>query len=435
MKPGVATGFLSGAKGRLLPASVPFRFFLAAAGFHVVAWVTLFLGADDLPDYTGGPGPVLAAIHLTTLGVLAMTAMGASFQLLPVVTHRALVRTWPARLAFWLFAPGVAVLSWGMGSGAIAAMQAGGVLAGSGLALFAALTALNLARAGAIAVVAGHGWAALAALTGLVGLGLTLIWDFAGGFLADHAGLAALHMVLGVFGFMGLLVGGFSMVLIPMFVLSRSLPPGPGWAALGLSLLGLAAFIAATLGAGAAGYASGFWWGALAAAAGATGVHLWLMRRAERQSMRRRLGLSFALIRAGRLFLPAALILAVLMRSGIAVPNWQVLMGFLLVGGWLLTFLMGVLQRILPFLASMHASGMSGLPMLLSELTAEGPLRVHSFAHFGAIAIVAAGIVLGDAMLIRLGAGVGFFGALAFAVFAANVAWKLSAAQKARRAS
>ncbi|MCV0429382.1 MAG: hypothetical protein K5905_28375, partial [Roseibium sp.] len=91
--------FLGGAQDRLLPASIPFRFFLAACLFQVLAWAVLLLAADDLAGYRGGPGLVLAAIHLATLGVLAMTAIGASYQLLPVVTRRPLVRDWPARLS------------------------------------------------------------------------------------------------------------------------------------------------------------------------------------------------------------------------------------------------------------------------------------------------------------------------------------------------
>ncbi len=418
----MGTSFLGGAKDRLLPASIPFRFFLAAALFHIAAWAELLIGAGELSSWRGGPGPVLAALHLATLGVFAMSAMGASYQLLPVVTRAALAHTWPAIGSFWLSVPGVVLLTYGMSSGQVGLMQVGGVLSAGGLALFAGLTAMNLAWAGSVAVVAGYGWAALVALVVLVGLGLTLIWDFAGGFLSNHEALARLHMSWALFGFMGLLVGGFSMVLIPMFVLSRSLPTRPGWAGLALALAGLAA---ASL---------GLWWPALVLALGAGGIHLWLMHHAEQNSMRRRLGLSFILLRAGRYILMATLLLAGAVWAGAPVPNAPVLIGFLLIAGWLLTFLMGVLQRILPFLASMHASGASGLPMLISDLTAETPLRLHIFAHFAAIALVAAGIMLNDGVLIGLGAATGLVGALAFAAFAGNVALKLRNAMRASRA-
>lgn len=424
MSMAMGTSFLGGAKDRLLPPSVPFRFFITAALFHVAAWATLLFGAADVAEFTGGLGLILAALHLATLGVFGMAAMGASYQLLPVVTRQPLASIWPATLSFWFFAFGVLILCYGMGAAHFAAMQAGGVLVTAGLSLFALLTARNLGRAGSVAAVAGHGWAALVALVVLVVLGLVLIWDFSSGFLDDHAGLAVLHMVVALFGFMGLLVAGFSMVLIPMFVLSRSLPSVPGWVGLALGITALIAFTLAIFTGNAV-----VWWLALGAGFGTAATHAWLMYIAESRSMRKRLGLSFTLIRAARYILLATLVLTGAVWAGLPMPNAPALIGFAFVAGWLLTFLMGILQRILPFLASMHASGASGLPMLISDLTAQTPLRIHTFAHFAAITVVAAGIVMANTLIIQLGAAIGVIGAIAFAIFAINVALKLYASQ------
>jgi hypothetical protein len=97
------------------------------------------------------------------------------------------------------------------------------------------------------------------------------------------------------------------------------------------------------------------------------------------------------------------------------------LFGFLLLGGWLLTFLLGVLQRILPFLASMHVTQPRGSPPLISEIAAAWPLKVHTACHSAALATIAAAIILDHAMLTRLGAAVGLVGATAFAWFTADV--------------
>ena len=82
------TAFLGGAKSRLLPASVPFRFFAAAAAFHLIGWLALGAGAEQVASFRGGLGWPLAALHAVTLGVLVMTAIGASLQLLPVATRQ-----------------------------------------------------------------------------------------------------------------------------------------------------------------------------------------------------------------------------------------------------------------------------------------------------------------------------------------------------------
>ena len=86
--------FLGGAKSRLLPVSVPFRFFVAGALFHFALWVAMLLAADDLASFRGGMGPPLAIVHLSHLGVSTTTAIGAAVQLLPVATRRPLVAVW-----------------------------------------------------------------------------------------------------------------------------------------------------------------------------------------------------------------------------------------------------------------------------------------------------------------------------------------------------
>ncbi|MDP6109257.1 MAG: hypothetical protein QGF71_04175, partial [Rhodospirillales bacterium] len=57
---------LMGAQLRLLPPSLPFRFFLAAAVFHFFFWVTIGFSYEDVAGFTGGPGPILSAIHVLT---------------------------------------------------------------------------------------------------------------------------------------------------------------------------------------------------------------------------------------------------------------------------------------------------------------------------------------------------------------------------------
>lgn len=422
----MGNSFLGGAQDRLLPASIPFRFFLTATVFHALAWIALLVGAEDAALFGGGTGLTLASIHLVTLGVLAMTAIGASFQLLPVVTRRPMARDWPTRLSFWLMAPGVGVLTLGMALSEAMLMQVGAALVCSGLVVFLVLTADNLRRASSIPVVSAHGWLALLVLVGVATLGFLLILDFEFGILDDHTSLATIHMVLGGFGFMGLLVLGFSLVLIPMFALSRSLPQPFGWAQVGLATLALAGITCAIL------YENEvLFWCSLVAALGATGCYLWLMRMSLKSRMRKRLGLSFVLIRASWVFLILTLMLGAAWYADVGIPNIPALTGFILLVGWLLTFLFGILQKIMPFLASMHAVGKSGLPPLLSDLTPETPLKIHAVCHFAAIAICSVGIVLDQTLVLQGGAALGLIGAIAFLGFAILVTLKLKRTEPA----
>jgi hypothetical protein len=272
--------------------------------------------------------------------------------------------------------------------------------------------------------VAAYGWAALAALVLLAALGLALAVDYEVGVLRDHSALALAHMILGGFGFMGLLVLGFSHVLVPMFALSAAPARRVSFVGFGLALAGIAlgtagALVGSTL--------------ALTCAAliglGAAALHVWLMLGALANGMRKRLGLSFVLIRVAWVMLPLVLLVGLAELYGLAGTNGQTLFGLLLIGGWLLTFLLGVLQRILPFLASMHTPrSAGGAPPLLSELAASRPLLVHAVCHCSALSLLAASIVADASALARLGAAIGLIGALAFAWFATDVLRRIAVA-------
>ncbi len=389
--------------------------------FHVLAWLMIFVGAEEFSTFTGGPGPVLAGLHLLTLGVFAMTAMGAGMQLLPVATRRPMAKVWPAKLSYWLFAPGTLVLAWGMWKTDNLALYLGGGSVGTALLIFAILTIDNLRRArSSMPVVAGHGWAAMAALVGLVVLGLVLIADFSSGYLTDRQSITVMHMVLAVFGFMGMLAFGFSHVLIPMFVLSRALPVKTSWLEFCLAVLAVAIATASAGFGGVLGISL-----ALTIGLSASCTYFWLMRSAFKTAMRKRLGLSFIVIKTSWALLVAGLVVGLLVTTGPEIPNGVTLFGFLVLAGWQLTFLLGILQRIMPFLASMHTSGKGGKPALLSELAAEHPLQVHAIFHAIALVCCVIGIVTEWTPAVQAGALAGLVASLAFAAFATQIVLKL----------
>lgn len=410
-----------GARSRLLPASVPFRFFGTAVLMHVAAWAALAWAGDVVPGFVGGGGPALAALHLITLGVLAMVAMGAAYQLLPVATKRPVRSAMACKVSHILAVPGVLLLAFGFATMQTWAMHAGALSTVLGVGLFAALITDNLRRVDDMPLVTGHAWLAVASLVALLLLGALLVADFGGGFLADRPSLAAAHAVAGGFGFMGNLAIGFSYVLVPMFTLSQ-LPQKPfGIWALRLSAVALASgFLGAVSGIAALD------WLGIAAGLAAVGLYLEMMRLTLKSRMRRDLGLSFWLVRAAWAAMPVSLLAAAVLASGVRLDVTAPLFGFLMVYGWLLTFVLGVLQRIMPFLASMHSYRPGGKPALVSALTAETPLKIHAVCHFAALALVTLGIILGTGWLVRLGALAGLVGALSFAVFAVGLRQRLN---------
>ncbi len=412
----VGGSFLAGATGRLLPASVPLRYFGAASVFHLAAWLVLLATAGQWPAWRGGLGWPLAALHLLTLGTLVTSAIGASLQLLPVATRQPV--RWPRlpALIWWVHVPGVALLVAGMGLARPGWLAAGAALVIGAALPFAALLAINLRAARGMAGVVLHGWGAQAGLVLLLGSAAALVAFWLGHPLLDRDAARGLHLVAGIFGFMGLLAFGLSYVLLPMFALGRVPDDRRQQQAGSAALLAVAlAAVAPLLGA----------WTlplrvlALLLGALALWLHLRLMRAVLATAMRRDLGMGGRLMLGGWLGLGLALLAAAV---AVALPGEAgsvagLLFGLAAVAGWLLSFLLGVLQRILPFLAAMHAAQGRRRPPTPSALTLPHVLAWHAAAHALALALLAAGLGLHSVPLLRAAGAVGSIGALAFAAF------------------
>jgi len=157
----------------------------------------------------------------------------------------------------------------------------------------------------------------------------------------------------------------------------------------------------------------------------AAAAHVIAMERSLRARLRQPLGASFLLVRVSWACLLGSLALAALMALDLAPPRAPLLFGLLLVPGWLLTFLLGVLQRIVPFLASVHASSSTRGTPVISALTPVRLLAVHRSLHLLALACLFGAALAGQAWIALAGAAAGLAGALAFAAFFGFVLMKV----------
>jgi hypothetical protein len=396
------------ARSRLLPMSLPFRYFGAAAAFQLGAWALLLFFAAELVNFEIGLGPVFAALHLLTLGVLAMSAIGATLQLLPVATRQPVRALWAVRLQWWLFVPGTVLFA---GAGAAYRpdlLGAGAMLVILGLSIYAVLLAKNLLGARGMRVVVAHGWAALACLVALAATGLLLVGRYEHGWAIDHQALRTAHLVLATFGFMGLLAIGLSGFLLPMLAVAPPPAARVAYASLGFSILGISL---ASLGWTLPGALAGL---------GAALLHVGAMERSLRARLRPKLEPSFLLVRVSWGCLIACLVLAAL-----GFPGGTLLFVIALVPGWLLTFLLGVLQRIVPFLASVHASSSDRGTPIIAALTPARLLAAHRVLHLAALALLFAAALTGQAALAAAGAACGLAAATLFSAFFAFVLFKV----------
>jgi hypothetical protein len=416
----VAATFLGGAGGRLLPLGIPLRFSLAAAFYHVLGWLALAASGGDALSFRGGAGWPLAALHLFTLGVFGMTALGAAAQLLPVATRQSPVGERALKAIWWLYAPGVAAVALGMGEAQAPVLAAGAVAVALALLAWTALVARHLAGARGMPGVTAHAWVALASLWVLLASALLLAAGWLGWPGPARQVLVPLHLLFAPFGFMGMLALGLSYVLVPMFALAH--PPRAA------VQLGSCALLVAALGLGALSpwATDAGWLRATAWSCGVAGVllHLAAMRRALASGMRKELGRSFVLVKLAWAALLLALLLGGLLWAGVELPRLEGWFGLVLLA-WLLGFVFGMLQRILPFLAALHAAAGRRRGPTASSLTHEGCLRLHFRCQLAALVLLACALAFDSALVARLGAATGLAGALAFGGFCLHLVRRL----------
>lgn len=423
---------LAGADRRLVAAPVPL---LAVTGIGMAltaAWGLLALLPEAALTLTDGPGPGLAALHLLTLGVLVLTVVLVVPQILPVVT---MVPTPPLPVLLPVYAAvagGAVALATGFASGHTGWLAGGALSAAAGISLFALLWAHLLwkaRRSGMGDLLLANGLA-LACLLLIGTLGAVLSAEYHGVLpgvfgldIADHRALTRAHAILAIHGVMGVLVMGYSTLLVPMLAVSQ--PQGRqanrGWILLYAAGV-LSAAVAAALGLDLPG-----WLGWIAAAAAVAGF-LRGMLTVLRRRLRKALGPSFWLIRLSWGLWVAGLLAGAGVRLGWAPAE---LAGALLLPGWLLTLLLGILQRIIPFLASMHSVRCCARPLPLPRLESRRGAVILSLSHVAALLLLTAGIATGLPLLICAAGVAGATSGLALLVFAAGVLHRLLSHRRA----
>jgi len=364
------------------PLALPLRFFLTVPLFAALA-AGLLLWQGDAALATRWSPVTLALTHLFTLGCLTMAMIGALLQILPVMagiavpgsmrtgrtTHAllcagtlllagAFLLQWP-----WLFAPAMLAL------GACFLLLLGACTVGlwqqypSGAD--ASLTAIRLALA-ALAV------------TVTMGLLLAAAYAFPSFLTLPLLTLTDLHATWGLLGWVGLLVIGVAFQVVPMFQVTE---PYPRWLAGGYCTTLFMLLVAASLSAGVAEPFRLTSLGLLGLGFGAFALTtLWLLARRKRPAA----DATTLFWRCALGSLLAAMLTGLLPADGAT----DLARGVLLVVGFALSTINGMLYKIVPFLTWYHlqhgANGrkadVPGIRKIIPAAHAQGQFCAHCTA-------------------------------------------------------
>ena len=367
------------------PISVPYRFFLVAPWFGVMAGILLGWSGPDAFASRWTP-EVLALTHLIALGFMLQAMSGALFQFIPVAVGG---NVWHSRLVANAVQPMLVL--------ATLLLVAGFLFSRPGL-LSAAVPLFLLAVGGFVIAVAlalwrtpATGmtlWAMRMAIGGLavtVLLGALLAESLARGLTVSIVELTNIHLAWGLGGWALMLLAGVSYHVVPMFQLTR---PYPLWFARGFGPLLLFLLLAWSgqyfldeprwpMAAGLPLLAIFFAYG---------GMTLWLQYTRRRKihdatSLYFRVAmlslLAFAISGAAFFLIPAI---------G-ADPRSVVWLGVLAFAGVFVSAITGMMYKITPFLNWLHlqrlGAPMSAVPNMKKMIPADGmtgQLRLHVLA-------------------------------------------------------
>jgi len=373
------------------PIGVPLRFFVTAPLFALAAALVLLWQGPELFSSRWNPAMV-GITHMLTLGFMGLVMFGAILQMLPVVAGAPMRR--PERVAAVIHAgatAGIILFGFGLISAVPLALKAGLPTLGAALLLFAVLVVITLRRALPQNMTARAMRLAALMLAGTVALGLLLLSNHAfGWWLQAREPLANLHLSWGLLGWVAILIAGVAYQVVPMFQLTPAYPDKlTRWLAPGLfvillllapaSQLPVLQFVLRIL------LAAG-----LAAFALAT---LWLQARRRRKLP----DVSLNFWRVGMFSLLSAIALWFSGQIVQAMGAWQrygVLLGVLMIVGFAVSVINGMLYKIVPFLVWFHLQSKNRANAIaipnVRDILPESRTRPQMWLHFAALGMLLA---------------------------------------------
>jgi hypothetical protein len=338
-------------------------------------------------------GVVLATTHLLTLGFMAHAMLGALLQLLPVVAGVPVPRSGAvAAVAHPALLLGTSSLAAGLLGGGAVWLAAAMLLLAIAFGVYLSALAVGFARQRLQEASARVILVAVAALLVTVVLGLALAGGFAG-LPVPLLELTRLHAAWGIVGWTLLLVLGAALAIVPMFQMTSAYPR---WLRGGFALAMLAALAIWSA-------AAWFAWDTLrhaaewTIAAGVGMVALTTLALQQRGRRRRQPDVTFLFWRLGMLCLL------------VAVAAWAVgeafrlhgarslalLLGVLLLPGFAVSVIGGMLYKIVPFLLWLTLQlRVGGRPPQVRDILPDANGHPQFWVHVAAVLLLAAAVTL-----------------------------------------
>ena len=373
------------------PFAAPFRFFLTAPLFALLAGMLLLWSGPELWASRWTPA-ALALTHLISAGFMLQVMLGAMIQILPVVAGANIAQPLLlATLVHVALTSGALLLAAGFLTSEPLAFRLAALLLGSGVALFLGAAGHALYGVASSNPTIRGMKLALPGLGMTVGLGMLLAMALAGSLAVPLLQLTSVHLAWGFVGWSVILLASVAFVVVPMFQIT---PPYPAWftGRFAGSLLVLLCLWSIAAGAGWE------WPAALLADAVLLTVAALAVLTLQLQSRSKRARFD-ATQHYWRLAMLCTLASCVLSLAANHLPvlaedqEWSLLCGVLALFGGGLSVMIGMLYKIVPFLVWLHLQNLGGGRVLapnMNKVIAARQIDRQMYAHFLALALLLA---------------------------------------------
>jgi len=200
------------------PLDAPARFFITVPLFGVIASVVIIMSDPELLMNRYSLESIVI-VHLFTIGMFAMAILGALQQMLPVLAGVSLPKAkGVATYSHLALVLGTLLMGTGLLSGSHTLLFLAEIGLGSGFLVLLAAIALAMRKVAFFTPTVKAMSFAVSVAFLIVLLGLHLLGGYASGDVSElQITLANIHSVWAIFGFAGLLIIGVAFQVLPMF--------------------------------------------------------------------------------------------------------------------------------------------------------------------------------------------------------------------------
>lgn len=332
------------------PISAPLRFFLTAPIFGIIAGI-LILFSDSTVLMNRYSMDAIITTHAITIGLFSFIMLGSLTQMLPVLAGAKINRVKPITfISYILLTSGLLAMIFGLKFDIKFLANYSYVALGSGFLIMIAAIAYSLKDVVTYNATIKGMTASLIFATFIVLMGIVLLFEYATGSVSEyHSILANVHSVWAIFGFSGLLIIGVSFQVLPMFYVAPKFKQFCKRRVVYLISFGLVSWLVANLYFDEYTLYAKLW---IATFFWAFATTVWLKFNKRKRPIS---DVTVWYWRGASIFLTLGAFLWIF--DEFFKHEYIVMVAILIGGGFILSIMLGMLYKIVPFLVWFHLNG------------------------------------------------------------------------------